>query len=84
MEYGPVAPKQVIEFMGSDDDASSATIYNALSRMVRANELVRGENGYEVQPVRRQAEGRIFQAAGMSGLAAATMLAAERAARRAG
>jgi hypothetical protein len=51
-EHGPVAPKQVIEFMESDDDASSATIYNALSRMVRANELIRGENGYEAPPIR--------------------------------
>jgi hypothetical protein len=45
-EHGPVAPKQVIEFMNGDDDAAAAVVYNALSRMARDGDLIRGNNGY--------------------------------------
>jgi hypothetical protein len=55
-ERGPVAPKQVIEFMNSDDDAAAAVVYNALSRMARDGELIRGDDGYAVPPATKAGE----------------------------
>jgi hypothetical protein len=58
-KHGPVAPKQVIEFMGGADDESVAPmVYNALSRMARDGELTRTDNGYEwPQPAQPAIEG---------------------------
>jgi hypothetical protein len=60
-EHGPVAPKQVIEFMGgAEDDSVAPVVYNALSRMARDGELTRTDNGYElpqVPPVQQPIEG---------------------------
>jgi hypothetical protein len=58
-EHGPVAPKQVIEFMGGAEDESIAPmVYNALSRMARDGELTRTDNGYEwPQPTQPTLEG---------------------------
>jgi hypothetical protein len=51
-EHGPVAPKQVIEFMGgADDDSVAPVVYNALSRMARDRELTRTDSGYELSQV---------------------------------
>jgi hypothetical protein len=58
-EHGPVAPKQVIEFMGGAEDESIAPmVYNALSRMARDGELTRTDSGYEwPQPKQPALEG---------------------------
>jgi hypothetical protein len=68
--HGPVAPKQVIEFMGGADDESVAPmVYNALSRMARDGELTRTDNGYEwpqppqpAQEFNRQVAARLLAA----------------------
>jgi hypothetical protein len=75
-EHGPVAPKQVIEFMGGAEDESIAPmVYNALSRMARDGELTRTDSGYEwPQPKQPTLEG-------FNKNVAATLLAAQEARR---